>query len=262
MAVIKSLFIAVSLYSQIPVPQFVWNKGDMKYVLCFFPWIGMGIGACVWLWNRFCLFCGMGEACRLAVDLAIPLIITGGFHADGFMDVMDALHSYQPRERKLEILSDAHIGAFAVLMMGLYALVYLGAFSEITEDGVLAVVCAGFFLSRCLCGISVLAFPLAKREGMLYSVADSAGKTIVSLVLYLQGIACIGFMVYAAGPGGFLVALSAGASLAYYYHWSCREFGGVTGDTSGYFILLSEACMAVTAAAIHLSQRVLWQAGG
>lgn len=257
MNVIKSCFIAVSLYSRIPVPQFAWKKEDMKYVLCFFPWVGAAIGICIWLWNRLCIFVGIGEICRLAVDLAIPIIITGGFHADGFMDVMDASHSCQSRERKMEILSDAHIGAFAVLMIALYGVVWLGAFSEIKEEGLLLAVCAGFFLSRCLCGISVLTFPLAKQEGMLYAVAHSSGKAMTACSLYLQGIACVGFMFYAAGLRGILVALSCGLSLGYYYIRSRREFGGVTGDTSGYFVLLSEACMASTAAAIDLALRIM-----
>jgi adenosylcobinamide-GDP ribazoletransferase len=43
-----------------------------------------------------------------------PIIITGGIHMDGFLDTQDALSSYQPRERRLEILKDSHAGAFAI----------------------------------------------------------------------------------------------------------------------------------------------------
>ena len=39
------------------------------------------------------------------------------FHIDGFMDTMDAFHSYKPREEKLTILKDSHMGAFAVIML-------------------------------------------------------------------------------------------------------------------------------------------------
>ena len=31
---------------------------------------------------------------------------------DGFMDTMDAVHSYGDRTKKLEILKDPHLGAF------------------------------------------------------------------------------------------------------------------------------------------------------
>ena len=54
--------------------------------------------------------------CFAFVGLAIILLVTGGIHMDGYMDTMDALHSYGSREKKLEILKDSHIGAFAVIM--------------------------------------------------------------------------------------------------------------------------------------------------
>lgn len=253
MHVLKSFFIAVSLYSKIPVPQFEWNREDMKYVLCFLPWIGAVIGISLYLWNRLCIFMSIGTLCRVTVDAAILLLITGGFHADGFLDVMDAFCSYRSKEQKLEILSDAHIGAFAVIMFALYGLIFMGAFSEIREICLLKAVCVGFFLSRCLCGISALLFPPAKREGMLYSVTDGSGRILAKLILCLQGIVSVVLMVYLSGFSGLFVALSAFAAFIYYYYRSRKEFGGVTGDTSGYFVLLCEACMVVTAAVIDLS---------
>ena len=136
----RSFLLAFSMYSKIPVPQFVWKEEDMQYMLCFFPWVGAVIGGVLFLWNELCG--------RFAV---------GGL--DGFMDTMDAFCSYSPRERKLEILKDSHIGAFSVIMLALYGLIYLGAFSEIKDGGLFGSVCGGFFLSRCLSGIAGVYFP-------------------------------------------------------------------------------------------------------
>ena len=47
MHILKSIVIAFSMYSKIPMPQFEWKEEDMKHVLCFFPWIGIVIGICV-----------------------------------------------------------------------------------------------------------------------------------------------------------------------------------------------------------------------
>ena len=49
---------------------------------------------------------------------------------DGFLDTMDAIHSYGDRSRKLEILKDPHLGAFAVISFGVYMMLYLGVFHE------------------------------------------------------------------------------------------------------------------------------------
>ena len=252
MQVIKSFFIAVSMYSKIPVPQFEWKEEDMKYIFCFFPWVGALIGGCIYFWNELCNYCHIGILCRTAVDAAIPLFITGGIHMDGFMDTMDALHSYSPKERKLEILKDSHIGAFAVIMLAVYGLVYLGAFSEVESNVMLKIVCSSFFLSRCLCGISAVSFPLAKKDGTLYLFADSSQKRIVKGSLYLQSAACIGFMLFWSPSAGLIVAAAAMIALIYYFCRSKKEFGGITGDTAGYFVLICEVCMIVIAAMLSL----------
>lgn len=252
MHILKSLIIAFSVYSRIPVPQFAWKEEDMKYMLCFFPWVGAVIGVCVYVWSCLCVRFGIGELCYVAVGAAIPLVITGGFHVDGFMDTMDAFHSYQSKGKKLEILKDSHIGAFSVIMLAIYGLVYLAAFSEVTDGRLLRIVCGGFFLSRCLSGIGVVSFPSAKEDGMLYQFAGSAHRTAVKCALYLQGAACVGFMLWQSPSAGSLIAASAFLSFLYYYRRTKRELGGITGDTAGYFVLICEESMLVVAAVIHI----------
>ena len=182
------------------------------------------------------------------VGTAIPILITGGFHVDGFLDTCDALHSYQPRERKLEILKDSHIGAFAVIMLALYGLIFLGGFSEITECRTLVVAGAGSFLCRVLSGVAVVSFPSAKQEGTLYLFADKAHKRVVKTALYAQGILCIGFMMWTSFVTGGIAVAAALLTFAYYYYRSKKEFGGITGDTAGYFVTFCEGCVVVAAA--------------
>ncbi|MDE7176561.1 MAG: adenosylcobinamide-GDP ribazoletransferase [Lachnospiraceae bacterium] len=252
MQVIKSFFIAVSMYSKIPVPVFDWKEDDMKYVFCFFPWIGALVGGCIYFWNCFFGAYPIGDLCRTAVTMAVPIFITGGIHVDGFMDTMDAIHSYSSKEKKLEILKDSHIGAFAVIMLAVYGLVFLGAFLEIADAALLKIVCCGFFLSRCLCGISAVSFPLAKKDGMLYTFVDSSHKKIVKGSLLIQSALCIGLMCFWSFPAGLIVAATAVSAFVYYFYKSRKEFGGITGDTAGYFVLLCEGCIVVAAAMIDV----------
>lgn len=252
MQVIKAFFIAFSMYSQIPVPQFEWKDEDMKFMLCFFPWIGAVIGITVYLWRMFCERFGVGGLCYTLVGAGIPLLITGGLHVDGFMDVMDAFHSYQPLEKKLEILKDSHIGAFSVIMLAVYGAIYMGAFSEIRDKNLLQTVCAGFALARCLSGLSVISFPAARQEGLLYYFAGRAQKTTVKVFLYLQSVLCAGFMIWKSLCAGGIVVAAALCTFAH-YHYRCRkEFGGITGDTAGYFVLICECSMVVAAAMVNI----------
>ncbi|MDE7197715.1 MAG: adenosylcobinamide-GDP ribazoletransferase [Lachnospiraceae bacterium] len=251
----RSFLLAFSMYSKIPVPQFAWKEEDMQYMLCFFPWIGAVIGGILFLWNELCGRFAVGGLCRALIGAAVPLAITGGFHVDGFMDTMDAFCSYSPRERKLEILKDSHIGAFSVIMLALYGLIYLGAFSEIKDGGLFGSVCGGFFLSRCLSGIAVVSFPGAKKEGMLCQSAENARKTAVRRMLYLQGALCIGFMVWQSVWAGLLTA-AAFISFYRYFYRTKKELGGITGDTAGYFVVVCEICMMAVAAVADVMVRV------
>lgn len=248
MKLIRSCMIAFSMYSKIPMPQFAWKEEDMEYVLCFFPWIGAVTGFCVVFWAWLCRKFQFGDMAYLLVTAAIPVLVTGGFHVDGFMDTMDALHSYQSRERKLEILKDAHIGAFSVIMLLCYYLIYLAAFSEIREERQLAVVGIGFVLSRCLSGIGVVAFRPAKKDGLLRAFADGARKKTVMAVLMLQLALCAAGMALLSLRAGLSALAGAACSFVYYRYRSYKEFGGITGDTAGYFVLVCEAAVMIAVA--------------
>lgn len=249
MTVIKSFFIAFSIYSRIPVPQFPWKEEDMRYTLCFFPWIGAVIGILAVLWNRFAVTVALPDVAYAAIGTVIPLVVSGGFHVDGFLDTADALHSYQDREKKLAILKDAHIGAFAVICLVMYYLIYLGAFSVIREKEHIWILAAGYVLSRTLSGIGVVSLRCAKKDGMLFLFASGAHKKIVLVTLYLQLALCIGFMLFVSPYLGAITSIGALLTFGYYRYRSYREFGGVTGDTAGYFVTLCEGVMAVLIAA-------------
>ena len=81
------------------------------------------IGLFFFGWAVLCEKFAVGNVCYALIGAAIPLMISGGFHVDGYMDTMDAFHSYQSREKKLEILEDSHIGAFAAIMLALYYMI-------------------------------------------------------------------------------------------------------------------------------------------
>lgn len=92
------------MYSKIPMPPADWEKENMKYALCFFPWVGLAVGAVsavlFWLLQQI----GAGSMLRAAVLTAVPVLVTGGIHLDGYLDTMDALSSWREKQRRLEIL--------------------------------------------------------------------------------------------------------------------------------------------------------------
>lgn len=248
MKILKAMVIAFSIYSKIPAPQFEWKEEDMEYMMCFFPWIGGVIGLAFFGWAVLCEKFAVGTLCYALIAAAIPLIISGGFHVDGYMDTMDALHSYQSREKKLEILKDSHIGAFAAIMLVLYYLIDIAAISEIHTRKAVFAVAAVFFLARCLSGIAVVTLQPAKKEGLLYTFASGAQKEKVKRGLYLQLILCMALMIIISKEYGVAAIIASLLSFLYFKKKSYKEFGGITGDTAGFFVTVCEAAAAVAVA--------------
>ena len=44
MLIFETIAVAFSMFSALPMPQFEWTKGNMRYALCAFPLIGAIIG--------------------------------------------------------------------------------------------------------------------------------------------------------------------------------------------------------------------------
>lgn len=82
-------------------------------------------------WLALCDALGFGALLRGAVGALLPILVTGGIHMDGFMDTSDALASWQSPEKRLEILKDSHVGAFAVLGCAGYLLLDAALLSEL-----------------------------------------------------------------------------------------------------------------------------------
>ncbi|MCI9079537.1 MAG: adenosylcobinamide-GDP ribazoletransferase [Lachnospiraceae bacterium] len=247
MPVIKACLIAFGTYSKLPVPYFEWKEKDMEYSVCFFPFVGLFLGAAEWCWLCICNKLGIGNLAEAAFVIILNIFITGGIHIDGYMDTMDALHSYQPQDKKLQILKDAHIGAFSVIMFLVYILVYVGALSEINYNIAPLLACT-FVFSRILSGFSVVTFKGAKKEGMLYTFSKSANKNIVCTTLVVEFLLVTTVMVYFYRTKAAVIVCGMLAVFLYYRYKSYKEFGGITGDLAGWFLCLCEMAGAVICA--------------
>ena len=126
-----SCIIAFSTYSRIPMPQAAWTEENMRYTLAFFPLVGAAVGAVFWAVDALCSLLGFGCILRAALLTAVPAVVTGGIHLDGYCDTVDALASHAPKEKKLSILKDSNAGAFAVIWCCVWFLLYFALLTEL-----------------------------------------------------------------------------------------------------------------------------------
>ena len=237
---LKSLCIAFATYSRLPVPRVEWSERSLRYAICFFPLIGAVIGALEWLWLWLAGLLGCPALLRGAVAAALPLLVTGGIHADGFCDTVDALSSHKDREAMLAILKDSHCGAFAVIFFGLWLVMWLAGWAALDARETVLCAALGLVVSRALSGLALNHWPHARKAGMLRTVADAGNKTAVTaaMAVYLV-LACAGLLCVSLTRGGAVICVNALAFL-WYRRMSMKKFGGVTGDLAGCFVTVAE----------------------
>lgn len=241
MNIIRSFFIAFSMYSKIPMPRTDWTKEAMRYAMCFFPLIGLVIGGLIYLWF-FLMGDRAGSLFFTSVAVLIPVLVTGGIHLDGLLDTADALSSYKTMEEKLEILKDSHAGAFAIIVGICYFVLYLGVYSEITIETV-QVLSFTFVLSRAFSALAIVTFPMAKNTGLAATFSDMAVKRTVKYTMYAF-ILIFGLLVIYIHPAyGSAMMISVLLVFFYYYRMSKKKFGGITGDLAGFFLSVAELVM-------------------
>lgn len=243
MRVIRSFFIAFSTYSRIPMPQVEWSDENRKYTMCFFPLIGAVIGLILWGWLHLCDALKIGALLRGAVSALIPLLVTGGIHMDGFMDTSDAMASWQPKERRLEILKDSHVGAFAVIGCAGYLLLSAAVYGEMPAQAALLMMGA-FMISRALSALALAFFRSARPGGMMDAFARTAHQKMVGMTAAVYSVLCILLWMLAGGCLAVGCAAAAAVCFAYYRHMAYKNFGGVTGDLAGWFVQITELALS------------------
>ena len=251
MMILRSLASAFLMYSRIPMPQVEWKEENRRYALCFFPLIGAVIGTLLLLWEYVCGLLDIGVSVKAAVSVLLPILVTGGIHIDGFCDTTDALASCADRQKKLEIMSDPHIGSFAVIGLCSMLLLQFALFCEVGNYKVIAV---GYVLSRALSGLAAVTLKSAKSEGALQNFVKPAHKRITVAVLALVIISCVTGMLFIGLCEGISVCIAAALCLVIYRSAAYRNFGGITGDTEGWYLRITETAIL---AAVFTAEKVV-----
>ncbi|ACV23121.1 cobalamin synthase [Slackia heliotrinireducens] len=240
----RSIIMAFSMFSSIPMPTIEWKPQNQRYMMAAFPLVGIVIGACLALWCWACFKLGVGPVFTAAGITVLPILLSGGIHMDGFCDVADAQGSNATFERKREILSDSRSGAFAVFSVGIYLISYLGVATELPL-GMRSVALLALIpvYSRVMSGIATLVLPKSTDDGMLSSFSFSAKTRITVAVLLGWAFVCMAAALAASAPCGFAVVATGLIGFAAFWRFAREQFGGISGDLAGAFLQVLELAM-------------------
>ena len=252
---VRSVAMAFSVFSRVPMPKVEWKPENQRYLLASFPLVGVLIGlvlAAWWILCQWLVFDGIFFAAGVTL---LPVLVSGGIHLDGFCDTVDALSSHAPPEKKREILKDPHIGAFAAIGVSAYLLAYFTLATELVNDsGSIYILFLIPAMSRAIAGYASVSGESA-REGLLASMRGAAPEESANQALTVWIVVLAVAMLAIAPFEGLFVALIAVLCGWLVRRMAARQFGGMSGDLSGFLVQTGELAML---SALMLAQRVVW----
>ena len=206
----------------------------------------------------------LGPLLAAALVVAADLALTGALHFDGLLDSADGLLPHLPPERRLAVMADPHVGAFAVatgvstLLLRTAALAALGAARPL-------LLAALWTLARTAMAVTAMTGRYARPHGLASSFlpappqatpAAGAGPPARHLVgvppWMVPAVGAVLALGLAAAddPQSVLAVLAAGLAAAAVAALAQRRIGGFTGDTLGAAGVISETVGLLTAAVV------------
>ncbi len=241
-----SLLLALQFFTIVPVNKNLpMERNQITGMYSIYPWIGAAMGGVICLlltfdWSSLMTAFGV---------VLLGVLLAGGLHMDGFIDLSDAFFSYKDRAKRLEILDDPRVGAFGVM-----AVVFLVVGKIIIVAEVLSfdsfhwifLVLIPFF-SRATLTVLFAITKSAKESGLAYffkKKMNSNALQIATSMNIIIGIIVLGWMTEWFIAITFLVVIFAFIRL--YRSWVLKHFGGVTGDILGASVELTEVILWLT----------------
>lgn len=236
-----AFFMAWGMFFAVPCPYRKWDDALRGAMLLCFPLIGALIGG-IWAAVSWLLMRAACPPLLTAVFLtAVPFLLTGFIHLDGFMDCCDAILSRRDLEERRKILKDSRTGSFAVICIVLLLLTEVSLFDAADLTGGRRLYLVLIPVVSRLCSAAAV-FGLEPMPGSSYAgefrrnLRPWYAPTVMAAL-----IAVTGGMIALGGPVGFCGLLAAfGAGLA--IGQGRRQLGGMSGDISGYAITIGELC--------------------
>ena len=229
----------LSMFTIIPMPYSFWKEEGRRHMMKLYPLVGLIVGLINYFIYKILFKFNVSIMLLSAITMVTPFILTGMIHLDGFMDVCDALLSRRNKEERIRILKDPNTGAFSVIALAILFILEFSAIQTVIEKGMVLPIIIIPIISRALMGILLL-----KRESMKESSLGAYYKKGTNkfdiIILYSSIIIASLIMYFIASYKGVLISLGVILSALISVNKSTKELGGMSGDSAGYGLVISE----------------------
>jgi adenosylcobinamide-GDP ribazoletransferase len=167
----------------------------------------------------------------IACAFALPIVLTGALHIDGFLDSCDALFACVAPERRLQIMKDPTHGTFAIAYLAVLVVVWIAVL--------------GMLPARMFPAVLAFAGGTARFSSVLNAEDFSRVALVVNGVLLLALSFAVGRWAWIALPVVALAVLAAG-------RWASKRLDGkLTGDVYGALIAVGDVATLAVCAVLY-----------
>jgi adenosylcobinamide-GDP ribazoletransferase len=230
---VQGFILALQFLTRIPIPVACpWEKRSIKGALSSFGIVGILIGGILAVTITLTQPI-IPESMSTLFIVTLWVLLTGGLHLDGLMDVADAVGSNAPYERKLEIMKDPQVGSFAVLAV-IFHLVWKTTFiywlltqNSIEQNNLLLCFILIPACSRLLPLYILYTVPVLKQQGLAFQWKQhiSTRELVMATVVV--------FIYTLIFPTMLFIFFSYIIFFFFIFFWIKKNFKGMNGDILG-----------------------------
>ncbi len=198
----------------------------------WFPLIGALVGAAVAAthWGAHQVWSPLVAA---SIVVGVDLVLTGALHLDGLADTADGVLPHMDRQRRLAVMAEPDVGAFALAVVVPVLLTRWAVLADPTIEPVALI--AIWAMSRTVVAVIPAVVPYARPEGLASPFLEGSS---VALGIFLLPVAAM--LVAVRGPLGGAVVVVSLLAAAGLVDVARRRLGGFTGDVLGAVLLVCE----------------------
>jgi adenosylcobinamide-GDP ribazoletransferase len=246
-AIGRAILAAAAFLTRLPIDRRgIVGPADVARGVVAFPVVGAAVGASAgavaWVLGR-----AFPPGVAAVGAVAAALVLTGGLHLDGLADTFDG-YGGDTRERALEIMRDHAIGVYGAAAIAVDLLWRTAVVAALVErPGGLWMMIAAGAVSRAAAGVLGSVMPYARPTGGTGGLLDEHRNPAWAVCTAFIGLA---LAVGTSGVRGLIAGVAAAAA-AGVWAWRCRRrLGGMTGDTLGAAVEITELVVLLVGLAL------------
>lgn len=234
------LAIAVQFLTIMPtIVNRVFTPREMARSVGFFPLVGLGLGALL-AGTNVLLGRVFPDTVSSAIVLSLWVILTGALHLDGFLDSCDGIFGGNTPEKRLEIMRDERVGAFALAGGLLLMLVKFTSILALAGQGRSLILAP--MLGRWGITLAIFSFPYAREQGLGRQMKDH----ISWMQVLLGSIVTIPVSWILGGWDGLIAVGIVGVIVWGGSSFVLTRIPGLTGDIYGALCEVGEVGVLLT----------------